>query len=348
MESKHVRTLTYFSISIIGVLAIVYFFWLRPNQQLNDAKATLTAKEFIELKSNIRSGLAQALAGAALLIGLGFTWRNIRATERNLNIAQENIRANQETAAKNLTIALEGQITERFTKAIELLSNDDSIAARLGAIYALERIAKDSERDQWTIVEILTAYIREKAHWDRSQVVAIPETADEAVKAIRQVPTDLEACLNVISRRVRNRNNKDQRLNLMRVDLRRCKLRNAHLENLDIGHSRLEWSILDGAHLEGAFLYRSHLERAVLRETHFEGADLGKAHFENAWLIDTHFNGSDLKQAHFDKAVFLRTHFESANLSTATGLTQEQINRSIVDEHTLLPDGLVMPEPDKD
>jgi hypothetical protein len=33
---------------------------------------------------------------------------------------------------------------------------------RLGGIYALERIAKDSEADHWPIMEILTAYVRKK------------------------------------------------------------------------------------------------------------------------------------------------------------------------------------------
>ncbi|WP_062294251.1 hypothetical protein [Nostoc piscinale] len=34
---------------------------------------------------------------------------------------------------------------------------------RLGAIYTLERIAKDSAKDHWTIMEVLTAFVRENA-----------------------------------------------------------------------------------------------------------------------------------------------------------------------------------------
>ena len=37
------------------------------------------------------------------------------------------------------------------------------MAIRLGGIYALERIARDSEKDHGPIMEVLTAYVREKA-----------------------------------------------------------------------------------------------------------------------------------------------------------------------------------------
>jgi hypothetical protein len=40
-----------------------------------------------------------------------------------------------------------------------------NLEVRLGAIYALERIAQDSERDHIPIMETLCAYIRENSHW---------------------------------------------------------------------------------------------------------------------------------------------------------------------------------------
>jgi hypothetical protein len=33
---------------------------------------------------------------------------------------------------------------------------------RLGGIYALERIARDSESDHWAVMEVLTAFVREQ------------------------------------------------------------------------------------------------------------------------------------------------------------------------------------------
>jgi hypothetical protein len=55
----------------------------------------------------------------------------------------------------------QGQLTDRYTKAIAQLG-DDKLDIRLGGIYALERVAVDSKRDHPTIVEVLSAYIRER------------------------------------------------------------------------------------------------------------------------------------------------------------------------------------------
>jgi hypothetical protein len=43
----------------------------------------------------------------------------------------------------------QGQITDRYTKAVEQLGGD-KLHVRLGGIYALERIAVDSQRDHLT------------------------------------------------------------------------------------------------------------------------------------------------------------------------------------------------------
>jgi hypothetical protein len=37
------------------------------------------------------------------------------------------------------------------------------LEVRLGGIYALERIARDSPTDHWTIIEVLSTYVRENS-----------------------------------------------------------------------------------------------------------------------------------------------------------------------------------------
>ncbi len=88
-------------------------------------------------KKDLVLGLAQILGGAALLSGLYFTWRTLQVNR-------------------------EGQITERYTRAIDQLGKTDDdgnklFEIRVGGIYALERIAKESEEDHWPIMEVLTA-----------------------------------------------------------------------------------------------------------------------------------------------------------------------------------------------
>ena len=56
-----------------------------------------------------------------LIAGLFFTWANLKIT-------QETATKSQETATRSLDIAREGQITDRFTKAIEQLGAVDQTA----------------------------------------------------------------------------------------------------------------------------------------------------------------------------------------------------------------------------
>ena len=48
----------------------------------------------------------------------------------------------------------QGQVTDRYTKAIEQLGSD-KLDVRIGGIYALERVARDSARDHPTVMEVL-------------------------------------------------------------------------------------------------------------------------------------------------------------------------------------------------
>src|SRR5215216_754043 len=102
-----------------------------------------------EQKQALVVTLAQILGGAALLSGLYFTWRTLQVNR-------------------------EGQITERFTRAIDQLGKVEDgkklYEIRIGGIYALERIARESEEGYWPIMEVLTAYVRHNSHWPHGQI----------------------------------------------------------------------------------------------------------------------------------------------------------------------------------
>jgi Flp pilus assembly protein TadB len=51
------------------------------------------------------------------------------------------------------------RITESFSKAVEQLGSD-KLEVRLGGIYSLERISKESPDDLWMVMENLTAFVR--------------------------------------------------------------------------------------------------------------------------------------------------------------------------------------------
>jgi hypothetical protein len=62
--------------------------------------------------------------------------------------------------------------------------NEPNVEVRLGAIYALERIAYDSPRDHWPIIEVLTAYVRQNAPAPAQDELGAEEECEEPKKKI--------------------------------------------------------------------------------------------------------------------------------------------------------------------
>ena len=230
-----------------------------------------------------------------------------------------------------------------FTKAIEQLGEKDHLMIRLGGIYALERIARDSDKDHWPIMEVLTAYVRDTAPWIPKEAQPLPEGQALVLQsprmhtpawstvegpALRPTPTDIQAILTVIGRRTRSPNREGEyRLDLHNTDLRSADLLAAHLERADLFAAHLEGADLFRAHLEGTDLSRAHLERANLIAAHLEGAfliaahleraNLRAAHLEGAFLIAAHLERANLRAAHLEGAFLREAHLEGQNLREA-------------------------------
>ncbi len=301
----------------VAILALIFI----PKMQVPvcpTEKEALAAKLCFDIENEARKTLAYIMGGVLAIIGITLAFRRIRALERQVQVAQE------------------GQITERFTRAIEQLGSD-RMEVRLGGIYALERIANDSDKDYWPIMETLTAYVRERAPWrevppetpaeaDREEAAgeeaaAPEETASPALADAPKPATDIQAILTVLGRR-KYRNGT--------LDLRRTDLRGA-----DLRWANLEGAFLMEAHLEGSNLYMAKLEFAMLWDSHLEKADLVGADLKAAILLRTHLEGANLTSACLNGTLFAVVHLEGA-----TGLTREQLAEAILDEKTILPDYL--------
>jgi hypothetical protein len=123
--------------------------WKVPQRQLADVRPAdlqplTSTKDYLELVNAYRATIVQLFGGLLVLIGSYTTLRRMAMAERQVVIAGE------------------AQITERFTRAIDQLGSEQ-LEVKLGGIYALERIARASERDHWPIMEVLTAYVRQHA-----------------------------------------------------------------------------------------------------------------------------------------------------------------------------------------
>ncbi len=100
----------------------------------------------------------------------------------------ETRRANAETDGREREANANTHVRELYIAAIGLLSAD-TVDGRLGGIYALERVARDSADDQRTVVEVLSAFVREHT---RPPVDDSPPPTQPA--------TDVQAALTVLGR----------------------------------------------------------------------------------------------------------------------------------------------------
>ena len=92
-------------------------------------------------------------------------------------------------------------MTDRYTKAIEQLGSE-KLDVRIGGIYALERVARDSARDHPTVVEVLAAFIREHSRepW--------PLLRRRQMQPVRSTRPDVQAAISVLGRRDRKRDSR--------------------------------------------------------------------------------------------------------------------------------------------
>ena len=193
--------------------------------------------------------------------------------------------------ARNYTLSREGQVTDRYTKAIEQLGSD-SLDVRTGGIYALERVARDSARDHPTVMDVLTAFVREQS---RKQW---PEVDDQsgADVPLRTTRPDVQAAVAVIGRRDPKNDRQAVNLNsanLTGADLTGAKLAGAKLNggpHRATSPTRTSPARSSTADLTGA---QRDLTGAQLTRQ-LTGADLTSARLADAWLPDVDFTSADL------------------------------------------------------
>ena len=230
----------------------------------------LGALEAIKLENEYRRTMAQILSTVFLVGTLYFTWRQLFLTD-------------------------EGKITDRFSNAVGLLASKES-TARIGGIYALERISNDSPRDYKSVLEVLSTFVRQSASRDPNVTRTVDPTAN-IFDPLTYRAADVQAALTVLSRRAKDSLSEHTRIFLNNCDLRNCVLVDGKLQNFIFDHSDLSKAILLRARLQGAFLKGVDLRDADLSDANFEEATLEKADLSGADLSGAVFDGCDLREA---------------------------------------------------
>jgi|SRR5689334_18799784 len=190
--------------------------------------------------------------------------------------------------ALTFNLSRQGQYTDRFTKAIEQVGSKE-VDVRVGGIYALERVARDSRRDHPTVIEVLCAFVREHSNLK----LPPPDPATQGLERFGR--RDIQAAITVVGRRDVKRDTRP--LHLARADLRGTNLRNGNLSGANLTRVHLNDGHLRGAQLRKAQLWDADLTKARLFDADLTGANLSGAKLIRAKLIRARLTGADLTGA---------------------------------------------------
>jgi uncharacterized protein YjbI with pentapeptide repeats len=306
---------------------------LLPKWQVNGVRDD--EKKRIELEINARTSLAQIFGGALLLVGLFLSWNTVE-------------------------LSREGHITDRLTHAVDQLGSvrpdgQPNLEVRIGGILALERIGRDSQRDSWTVVEILSAYVRNNSPW---------KEGDEEPPVGFRPRVDIQAAVTAIGRRPWEKSESERQVvDLSKTDLRAADLTGANLAraNLSSSHfcrANLTSACLDDADLSYANFQTARLdyasirirEQASLMKAEFYGSDLGDADLRGSQFFESSFRNANMHRSHlegtstswevdFGGAVIIGAHVEGADFRGTKGLTKQQLKLAYLDAATKCPPG---------
>ncbi|HUL75683.1 MAG TPA: pentapeptide repeat-containing protein [Vicinamibacteria bacterium] len=276
---------------VVAATALLLVLVVAPRWQVSHlaVSAGTSDAERFEAENEARRTLAQIIGGVFLFFGAYSTWGQLDLTRQ-------------------------AQITERFTHAVEQLGGD-RLEVRLGGIYALERIARDSERDHAVVMELLTTFVREKS----------PCPASSGCAETKAPRPEVQAAVKVIGRReARFEGNRLRWWDLSHGDLNGVDLTDARLDHFILANSSLQHGNLGGARLEHSDLANASLEHA----------DLGAAHLEEAKLEDASLRCADLRGTVLTSIRAARANLGGARLEETTllagaDLTGADLSRSL-------------------
>jgi uncharacterized protein YjbI with pentapeptide repeats len=300
---------------------------------------------------SIRAASAALTAIAAIFGAIFLCWRTV--------VAHWSARASQHQAL----VAREAHLTTLFTKAVEFLGatrdvkrhetgltitgstsqfssvpnsvTEPNIEVRLGAIYALERIAKDSERDHWPVMEVLCAYIRNPQN--SGTPVLSKQAKDSTVdwrKSIRAPRIDVQAALTVIGRRSPE-HIQYEIANGLRLNLEGANLQDSILSYGDFSRAIFKRANLDLARIDFAKLESTNFWGASMDSTTIQRCRLRDACFASSTLTHASIIHSSAENCLFHKAHLYETTFFQTNLDGAR-LFNTDLSRAYVQDDQLI------------
>ncbi|WP_078969335.1 pentapeptide repeat-containing protein [Streptomyces cyaneogriseus] len=241
--------------------------------------------------------------------------------------------------AFNYRLTQRGQVTERFTKALERLGSSE-MYVRIGGLLALEQIVQDAPGQADHATQVLKAFVR-----DRASRGSAPRPASRSARiaAARRAARNGGSPPSAASARKRPDADVQQAVTTLvgpptyghpDDDIWEWEGGGGHVEaraidlsDLDLAGVNFHRADLCGVRFDGADLSQASMTRSYLQGASMEGANLTGALMYRANLNRARLKGADLTDAYID----------GADLQNSYGLTVEQVLVAEVTSRTSLP-----------
>ena len=271
------------------------------------------------------AALAGLIALPVTLIRLHYTRRQTLAEEEGLITDRINAAVLGLGAEKTVKDTVNGQVLER---------TEPNIKVRIGAILALERIAKKNLDVHVQIMELLCAYIRENANIPRDnqrELLSLEasmslkysnnENAEvskiiefERLPEISASGQDIQTAVNVLGRRPTHAIDEEKRVNF-KIDLSDCFFAFISFSG-DFNHAQFQDTFIVSSTFE-----KTKLNRTIFRWCNFHDVFFNRISANGAYLQQTHIAVSriidfcEVKEAWFDVTYFTANDFEDVDIS---------------------------------
>lgn len=220
------------------------------------------------LSDKLKTEPIELIKTAGYFVGGGFIILQIRSANRRAEAMEKQVKSSN----KNNKIAEKGQVQQRFRDAIDQLGSAEE-PVRLGGIYSLHHLAKDSKEYVNSVFEILCSYIREK-------------TTQTNYK--RESPSiEIQAIIDLLFRE------KSERIvySGLKPNLLKANLCGADIENAQF--------------INGDLMYVD-FSNCNASKANFTGSNISLSNFEKAFLYDCILNCQDTFQVKFNNTIFDR------------------------------------------
>ena len=223
------------------------------------------------------------------------------------------VNRSSKAAIEQVILTRKGNLTDRFTKSVDLIGSD-STSTVVGGVFALEQIAQEEpEIYHNVIMEILTGFIREQAHFSYKELQTEVKEAGSG-KDYQEPKADIQAALTVIGRRNNIDLENGKRWYLWRTNLRSMNFTDGNFDNFNFYSCNLINAKMNGTSLKGtilisAVLIEARLIGAILDATILQDTIFSHADFHNATIKNTDCG----KIIGYDKRSFSDTNFDNVS-----------------------------------